>query len=429
MFDVLLHCAGSEISPSADKPQREYDLVFDVKAHGWLNVLAALGNHTPATAIVFSSIAGRFGNGGQTDYAAANDLLCKSVSSFRRHPGAPRGVAIDWTAWAGIGMASRGSIPKMMATAGIDMLPAGVGVPAVRRELVAAGPGTEVVIAGDLGSLLDERHPTGGLDAESASEALADRAGPMTGLITELTIGGGLRVITDLDPVRQPFLRDHRIEGSRSPGRDGHGGLRGSRAGDAAGMVIVALEDVELLTPFKFYRDEPRSWCCTQGCARRRRNSCRRLRARRQANAARAGRAGDETLPPACGSPRGAVPAARPRGPGEPDSGEESAGVDHDAIYAVCSTAPPIGCSVAPGVTMATCRAAIAPELPATHGRRSARRTLVPRLIELSFPDGRDMGDRHAGRMAIADAACGRVMRYRPTRAAPAPPRQGCGRS
>ena len=80
------------------------------------------------TAVVFSSIAGRFGNAGQTDYSAANDLLCKSISRLRRDARRTRGVAIDWTAWAEIGMASRGSIPKMMEMAGIDMLPPAVGV-------------------------------------------------------------------------------------------------------------------------------------------------------------------------------------------------------------------------------------------------------------------------------------------------------------
>ncbi len=97
------------------------------------------------TAVVFSSIAGRFGNGGQTDYSAANDLLCKSISSFRTTRPESRGIAIDWTAWASIGMASRGSIPKMMEFAGIDMLPPEVGVPVVRREITAAGPGGEIV--------------------------------------------------------------------------------------------------------------------------------------------------------------------------------------------------------------------------------------------------------------------------------------------
>ncbi len=68
-------------------------------------------------------------------------------------------------------MASRGSIPKMMEVAGIDMLPPEIGVPVVRRELTAAGAGGEVLVAGSLGVLLEERHPSGGLDAERATEA------------------------------------------------------------------------------------------------------------------------------------------------------------------------------------------------------------------------------------------------------------------
>ena len=75
--------------------------------------------------MAFSSVAGRFGNVGQTDYCAANDLLCKLTSNLRRSRPDTRGIALDWTAWGGIGMATRGSIPTMMAAAGIDMLPAG----------------------------------------------------------------------------------------------------------------------------------------------------------------------------------------------------------------------------------------------------------------------------------------------------------------
>ena len=87
----------------------EFDLVFDVKADGWFHLLHGLGDVPIGTALVFSSIAGRFGNGGQTDYSAANDLLCKSVSSFRidtarRRVASPstgrRGPASAWPAAA-----------------------------------------------------------------------------------------------------------------------------------------------------------------------------------------------------------------------------------------------------------------------------------------------------------------------------------------
>ena len=52
-------------------------------------------------------------------------------------------------------MATRGSIPKVMEAAGIDMLPPEVGIPTVRRELVAGGGSGEIVVAGRLGILGD----------------------------------------------------------------------------------------------------------------------------------------------------------------------------------------------------------------------------------------------------------------------------------
>jgi Polyketide synthase dehydratase/KR domain len=206
-----------------------------------------------------SSISGRFGNGGQTDYSAANDLLCKSISHVRRG-GRTRGVAIDWTAWAQIGMATRGSIPKVMEAAGIEMMPPEVGIPVVRRELSAAGAGSEVLEAGSIGLLGAERPQTGGLDVERATAALGERLGPMTGRIAGLTSEGTLTVTTELDPTRQAFLNDHRIDGI--PVLPGVMGLEGFAEAATALLPefhVVELDGVNLLAPFKFYRDERRT--------------------------------------------------------------------------------------------------------------------------------------------------------------------------
>ena len=186
-IDVLLHAAGIERSHSlADKDPREFDLVFDVKSDGFFNLLHAIGDMPLGATVVFSSIAGRFGNPGQTDYASANDLLCKITSSFRTTRPATRGIAIDWTAWGGIGMATRGSIPKVMEMAGIDMLPPEAGVPLIRRELTAGGTRGEIVIGQRLGALLKEWDASGGLDT-SAPEASGEKrprsAGPMIGKV------------------------------------------------------------------------------------------------------------------------------------------------------------------------------------------------------------------------------------------------------
>ena len=153
---MLFRSAGAEISHRLpDKSEREFDLVFEVKSRGWFHLLRAVGEMTLGAVLVFSSIAGRFGNAGQSDYCAGNDLLCKLTSNLRSTRPETRGIAIDWTAWSELGMASRGSIPKMMALAGIEMLSPTVAIPVVRREL-AAGFRGEVVIAGGLGALLEE---------------------------------------------------------------------------------------------------------------------------------------------------------------------------------------------------------------------------------------------------------------------------------
>jgi NAD(P)-dependent dehydrogenase (short-subunit alcohol dehydrogenase family) len=255
-LDLLIHAAGLEISHALpDKSYAEFERVFDVKADGWCNLIAGLGGASLGAVVVFGSIAGRFGNAGQTDYSAANDLLCKLVSNLRRTRPEVRGVAIDWTAWADIGMASRGSIPQVMAAAGISMLPAAIGVPAVAGEL--AHGGGEVVIAGELGALLAERDAEGGLDS---SRVAALPHGPMIGRLVRMGVHAPLIAEVTLDPARTPFLDDHRIDGTAVlPGVMGIEGFAELAQLVVPGARVTAVEQVRFDAPVKFYRDEPRT--------------------------------------------------------------------------------------------------------------------------------------------------------------------------
>ena len=261
-IDVLLHAAGIERSHALpEKSPQEFNLVFDVKSDGWFHLLHAIGNMPLGATVAFSSIAGRFGNPGQTDYSAANDFLCKSTSNFRTTRPATRGIAIDWTAWGGIGMASRGSIPKVMESAGIDMLPPEAGITVIRRELTAGGTSGEIVIGQRLGVLLDEWDPTGGVDP-SASEASKETstAGPMVGKITNSSLHNGFTIETTLDPAVQPFLHDHQIGGTPVlPGVMGIEAFAEAASHFLSGWRVVAVEDVNFLAAFKFYRNEPRT--------------------------------------------------------------------------------------------------------------------------------------------------------------------------
>jgi acyl transferase domain-containing protein/acyl carrier protein/NAD(P)-dependent dehydrogenase (short-subunit alcohol dehydrogenase family) len=258
-IDVMLHAAGLEVSRLLpDKKPSEFELVFDVKSDGWFNLLSNLGEMALGAAVVFSSIAGRFGNGGQTDYSSANDLLCKSISSFRSLRPKTRGIALDWTAWSGIGMAARGSIPTVMKQAGIDMLEPETGIPFVRRELIAGGQG-EVVVARNLGIMTKEFDETGGLDAAKLVAADAVPA-VMTGKVLGMGLYSGLTVQTKLDPANQAFLYDHQINGT--PVLPGVMGIEA--LAEVARLLyperhIGAITDVDFHSPFKFYRSQPRT--------------------------------------------------------------------------------------------------------------------------------------------------------------------------
>ena len=254
-IDVLLHAAGVEISHALpDKEPAEFDLVLGVKGDGLFNVLHAIGDLPLGAVVAFSSVAGRFGNMGQTDYSAANDLQCKILSNLRRTRPGVRALAIDWTAWGSIGMATRGSIPKIMAAAGVEMLPAEAGVAWIRRELVAGLTDGEVVVAGALGALAAEPHDTGGIDPSSLTAE-----GPMVGEVVRASVHDGLVLQTTLDPATRPFLDHHRIDGT--PVLPGVMGME--TFAEAARLLvpdlhIAAIENVDFWAPLKFYRDEPR---------------------------------------------------------------------------------------------------------------------------------------------------------------------------
>jgi len=137
--DVLVHAAGLERSRKLEsKPVEEVKETLAVKAGGWFHLIKALEkNKKPLKAVVtFTSVAGRFGNSGQTDYSAANDLVCRLSYAMRRQNPGLKVLALDWSAWGEVGMASRGSIPMLMERAGIELMRAGRGA-TLYRELSA----------------------------------------------------------------------------------------------------------------------------------------------------------------------------------------------------------------------------------------------------------------------------------------------------
>jgi malonyl CoA-acyl carrier protein transacylase len=259
-IDVLMHAGGLEISQLLpNKTTAEFDLVFDVKADGWYNMMASLADFPVHRMMVFSSIAGRFGNGGQTDYSAANDFLCKSMSNLKSARPGSVGIALDWTAWDAIGMASRGSIPTVMKQAGIDMLPPAAGIGFLQKALTACGVSTEMVVAQSLGRMLDEFDPSGGIDLDKWNEAIRQSGSLMVQAAESAGLYRGLVLSGSFDPSKQPFLYDHQINGTPVlPGVMGIEAMAEAAQALAPGWRVAEVFDVAFLSPFKFYRSEPR---------------------------------------------------------------------------------------------------------------------------------------------------------------------------
>ena len=214
----LIHGAGLEDSKLvADKEFNTFDQVVRVKVDGWQCMLAAVeasGAESPRLAVCFTSVAGRFGNGGQTDYAAANSVLDAEMARLTAS-GRCRAVAIGWTGWRDVGMATRGSIEAVFAAAGIATLSVDEGVNIFVDEVLAGGK-RRVIACGSLGSMdhFDAfRDAPLRLPAEMAGTIADPSRFPFVDKVLALEEGKSLTVQSTLSVADHPFLGDHAIEG------------------------------------------------------------------------------------------------------------------------------------------------------------------------------------------------------------------------
>jgi malonyl CoA-acyl carrier protein transacylase len=268
--DVVIHAAGIERSRKLEK--KTLDEVHDtlaIKLSGFTHLRNAFEQTAqwPKVMISFGSVAGRFGNSGHTDYAAANNALVSFSARLQQDHPQTRALVLDWTAWAEVGMASRGTIPRMMELAGIDLLDPQEAAPLVYRELTAKSQG-EVLLAGSFGILEKQRRVDGGLDASKATALLRKHRpdNPLFSRISGLDLYAGILIETELDPLQEPFLQDHAL--NQIPLMPGVMGIEGfsSAAAWVANSIstgaqsyrVTGLSDVRFLAPLKFYRGEPR---------------------------------------------------------------------------------------------------------------------------------------------------------------------------
>jgi NAD(P)-dependent dehydrogenase (short-subunit alcohol dehydrogenase family) len=135
----VIHGAGVQRSKRlGDLEDRAIALTLHTKLTPVLVMLDRLDWGRVKLFSAFGSIAGLFGNDGQTDYGLANDLLGWLVRGIgRSHPGV-RAQIVEWTAWEGTGMVTDEEA-KRFRQSGLIPLDAGTGTAAYLDGLLGTG--------------------------------------------------------------------------------------------------------------------------------------------------------------------------------------------------------------------------------------------------------------------------------------------------
>ena len=130
-----------------DKTEEQFDMVFKTKVEGLRALLKATEQDNLRVLCLFSSVAGRFGNMGQCDYAMSNEILNKVANLEAKKRGESCIVkAINWGPWEG-GMVTP-FLKKHMQQMGIPLIPLEEGACAFCDEITYINDGSAEVIIG-----------------------------------------------------------------------------------------------------------------------------------------------------------------------------------------------------------------------------------------------------------------------------------------
>ncbi|MHA1828056.1 MAG: SDR family NAD(P)-dependent oxidoreductase [Candidatus Heimdallarchaeaceae archaeon] len=195
----IIHGAGLEESKQFKKKKVEFSkLIVSVKVDGIKNILSLIDTNKLKRVVCFSSIAGRFGNRGQVDYSFANGFMSRLCWSLEQQ--GISSLACDWSAWGGVGMATRGSIMEILESQGIYPIPLEKGVE-IFNLLFNNTFGTEVIVSCGLGPFDEFREYQGELNSHKF---------PMIQKIHWM--GSAFRGIYPLSTENNNFMNDHRIQ-------------------------------------------------------------------------------------------------------------------------------------------------------------------------------------------------------------------------
>ncbi len=259
-LDVAVHVAGlGGVDTDRMLVRKEWgiiDQVLETKVIGAVNILGAAEAVGAKLFIGFGSIASRFGNSGQVDYASANALLTGLVRAHNLKGSKTVARVLGWGAWDGVGMAVSGPTKDALMAYGVRFIAPEQGAECFCNELVAqispSSPG-EVYLSPSwtgLTEMLENQAPALDIGESEPKKSLM-------GEVVEVRVGEYLRAENWLDPKAIPFIDHHRYEGTGWV--PAVMGMEVSTAAAAAlfpNLQPFALRDVVLKKAVRLVRDE-----------------------------------------------------------------------------------------------------------------------------------------------------------------------------
>jgi NAD(P)-dependent dehydrogenase (short-subunit alcohol dehydrogenase family) len=213
-IDCLIHGAGAiEDKLIVDKTMASFNRVFDTKVDSAFCLSRCLRPESLKHLVFFASVAGRYGNRGQVDYAAANEVMTRLAWQLGQRWPTTRVTAIQWGPWDTTGMASP-AVKEKFRSQGVIPIPLAAGSQYFVRELLFGSKGDTEIIAGEGPWCRDSRQPQ---LSESSQTTLpkADRALTLA-LISqapELQSNSAFTLRHVFSQARDPYLRHHRLDG------------------------------------------------------------------------------------------------------------------------------------------------------------------------------------------------------------------------
>jgi len=145
----VLHGAGALADKTIeDKSEADFDLVYNTKVRGLKNVLTLIPPEQLDYLVLFSSVAGFYGNAGQTDYSLGNELLNKLALHLQQTLPDCQVLSLGWGPWDG-GMVTP-QLKRIFTRLRIPLITPEAGAQALVQLLERRQPAPQLVIGSPL---------------------------------------------------------------------------------------------------------------------------------------------------------------------------------------------------------------------------------------------------------------------------------------